>query len=151
MKKISSNKTKKWEIENLPLLASFVIIVACFIVTLTKLSTIKPETLLPKPTPVCTESPDTFSGIGARLEQIKDKVYIQEIILGSPAEINKILPGDVIYRVDDTPVVGVEDAVSRIRGIAGSSVRLILYRGNLRLDKTMVRENIVDEKTTICK
>jgi carboxyl-terminal processing protease len=85
------------------------------------------------------------------LEQIENKVYIQEVIPNSPAEVNEIMPGDIIYRVDETPVVDVADAVLRIRGDVGTSVNLILYRGNLRLDKTVVRENVTDEKTIICK
>lgn len=157
MKKRTPSKiteTARWEIQNLPLLAGFVLITACFILTLTKLSAVKPKTTFvdpvnvtgPEPSPACVPPADVFSGIGARLEQVKDKVYIMEVIPGSPAEKNKIMPGDVIYRVDETPVVDVNDAVSRIRGEVGLPVRLVLYRGNLRLDKTIVRENIIDEK-----
>jgi len=157
MKKRSIPKTTKaaqWEMQNLPLLAGFVLIVSCFILALTTLSSVKPETVLvtpqnsvnPEPSPICTQSSEIFSGIGARLEQVDVKVYIKEIIPGSPAEKNGIMPGDVIYRVDSTPVVDVDEAVSKIRGEVDVPVRLVLYRGNLRLDKTIVRENITDEK-----
>jgi len=159
-----SQSTILWQQENLPLLAGFVIIAACFILTLTKLSSVTPQatSVIPieeteqltqqiEPVTDCVPSPEVFSGIGARLEQISDKVYIQELISGSPAEINEIVPGDVIYRVDDTPVVDVNDAVTRIRGEVGVPVRLILYRGNLRLDKTIVRGTITDDQTIICK
>jgi len=148
MKKRTTPKTTKasqWEMQNLPLLAGFVLIASCFILTLTKLSSVKPEAV-PESTPVCTKSTEVFSGIGARLEQVGTKVYIKETIPLSPAEKNEIMPGDVIYRVDSTPVVDVNDAVSRIRGEVGAPVRLVLYRGNLRFDKTIVRENITDEK-----
>jgi hypothetical protein len=158
MKKQSVSKTVQWEKENLPLLAGFVIIVSCFVMTLTKLSAIGPETVTTnhslvnaEPTPACTTSPEVFSGIGARLEQTKSKVYVLEVIPDSPAEKGKIMPGDALFQVDSAPVVDVDDAVSRIRGSAGTSVRLVLYRGNLRLDKTLVRENITDAKTLICQ
>jgi len=159
-----SQSTILWQQENLPLLAGFVIISACFILTLAKLSSVTPQTTSvslaeeteqfsqqSEPTADCVPSPEVFSGIGARLEQINNKVYVQELISGSPAEINEIVPGDVIYRVDDTPVVDVNDAVTRIRGEVGVPVRLILYRGNLRLDKTIVRGTITDDQTIICK
>jgi len=154
-----SPDTIQWEKQNLPLIASFVIIAACFVIALAKLSVIKPKTVYvnsvniteAQPSPVCNPSPDVFSGIGARLEQVNSKIYIQEVIPGSPAEKNEIMSGDVVYRVDNTPVVDVNDAVSRIRGEVGAPVRLVLYRENLRLDKTIVRENITDEKTIICK
>ena len=148
MKKRTSNKTTKaaqWEMQNLPLLAGFVLIVSCFILTLTNLSSIKPEAV-PESSPACVQSREIFPGIGARLEQVGTKVYIKEIIPLSPAEKNEIMPGDVIYLVDSTPVVDVNDAVSRIRGEVDVPVRLVLYRGNLRFDKTIVRENITDEK-----
>ena len=155
-----SQSTILWQKENLPLLAGFVIIAACFVLALVKLSAISPqvvpETVLPptqqtEPIVECAPSPEVFSGIGARLEQINNKVYVQELISGSPAEINEIVPGDVIYRVDDTPVVDVNDAVTRIRGEVGVPVRLILYRGNLRLDKTIVRGMITDEQNMLCQ
>jgi len=174
MKKHSTPKSKKsvvrssgaalWEIQNLPLLAGFVIISACFVLTLNKLSSVRPKAItvnsqeitnqsLPveEPVPTCIPSPEVFSGIGARLEQVESKIYIQKIISGSPAEKNEIMPGDVIYRIEDTPVVDINDAVSRIRGEPGTSVRLILYRGNLRLDKTVIRESITDDKALICQ
>ncbi|MFA5827748.1 MAG: PDZ domain-containing protein [Candidatus Shapirobacteria bacterium] len=156
---VLSQETIQWQRQNIPLLAGFVIIAACFVLTLTKLSAVKPEPIAANPSPPidtqsvsdCTPSPDIFSGIGVRLEQVENKVRVQKTIPGSPAEKNDILSGDVIYRVDETPVVDVNDAVARIRGEIGVPVRIILYRNNLRLDKTIVRDNIVDEENLICR
>lgn len=77
------------------------------------------------------ETKGDFVGIGAELGLTKDKkVMIIEPIDGSPAKKKGVLPGDVIVRVDDKPVVGlnIDQVIERIRGEAGTPVGLTLLR-----------------------
>jgi carboxyl-terminal processing protease len=87
-----------------------------------------------------------FSGIGAYLEQDGDYITITSPIKGSPAFRAGLLTGDRILEVDGESMVGVgsDVAVSKIRGAAGTSVKLKIERPSQRLTFTitLVRENI---------
>src|SRR5476649_1894854 len=86
-----------------------------------------------------------FGGIGAELANDGGRVKIIAPIEDTPAALAGIRPGDIIERVDGKPVDGMNlgQAVERIRGPAGTSVRLTLARGSeSRFDVDLKREII---------
>lgn len=79
-----------------------------------------------------------YEGIGAQLGLDKDKtLIIQTPIDGSPAKEAGILPGDKIIAINgiDTYGMSINDAVSKIRGPANTTVTLSLYRDSFEKPK----------------
>ncbi len=72
-----------------------------------------------------------FEGIGAALEKRKENLLITEVLKGLPAAQSGLLPGDVIVKVDDKLVEDetVWEAVMRIRGEKGTTVKIEVFRG----------------------
>jgi len=72
-----------------------------------------------------------FGGIGAELTRDGGRVKVIAPIDDTPAARAGVRPGDVIQRVGGEPVDGIDlsDVVEKIRGPAGSTVRLTLVRG----------------------
>ncbi|OGH79758.1 MAG: hypothetical protein A3G08_03765 [Candidatus Magasanikbacteria bacterium RIFCSPLOWO2_12_FULL_47_9b] len=88
-----------------------------------------------------------FEGIGAEIG-VKDKqIIILAPLPSSPAEQAGLRPGDMVLAIDEKETFGMtlEEAVSRIRGPKGTSVRLSIVREDA-LDKT---RNIVITRNTI--
>ncbi|MDB5411005.1 MAG: peptidase [Rhodospirillales bacterium] len=86
-----------------------------------------------------------FGGIGAELANDGGRVKIIAPIEDTPAAQAGIRPGDIIERVDGKPVDGLNlgEAVEKIRGPAGTTVRLTLSRGSdSRFDLDLKREII---------
>ncbi len=80
-----------------------------------------------------TDSLDgTFSGIGAEIAIKNDRLVVVSPLVGSPAKAAGLLPGDVIVKINDesTDEMAIDQAVSKIRGPAGSEVRITIIRGN---------------------
>ncbi|MCG8424607.1 MAG: carboxypeptidase regulatory-like domain-containing protein [Proteobacteria bacterium] len=71
-----------------------------------------------------------LAGIGAMLAAGEDGLIIQQVIEGGGARDAGLIPGDVILAVDGGKVldIGFQGAIQRIRGPAGSSVRLTVRR-----------------------
>ncbi len=88
----------------------------------------------------------TLTGIGAELILDGGAVTVVAPLRGSPAERVGLLPDDIIAEVDGQKVDGLtlDDVVSRIRGKKGTTVTLLVYRGdNMRpLTLSIVREDI---------
>lgn len=77
------------------------------------------------------ENEGNFVGIGAQLDvNKKQQVFIKEPLPDSPAYKAGVKSGDVILKVDDKPVAGLEidGVVQRIRGEEGTKVKLTLLR-----------------------
>lgn len=74
-----------------------------------------------------------FEGIGATVEIRDGRLLIVAPEPGRPAERAGLLPGDHISHVDGKPTEGltVEEAVSRIRGPKGTTVKLTIIRQGL--------------------
>lgn len=74
----------------------------------------------------------TFSGIGAEIAIKNDRLVVVSPLSGSPAEAAGIKPGDYIVKINDesTTEMAVGEAVSKIRGPAGSEVRITIVRAN---------------------
>ncbi len=73
-----------------------------------------------------------YYGIGAYISQDQVSGYpmISGVIKNTPAEEAGLLAGDVIYKVNDEAAAGLslDEVVSRVRGEAGTTVHLTIYR-----------------------
>ena len=67
-----------------------------------------------------------FEGVGMTVEEIERGLRVLTVYDGSPADRGGLKPGDVITHVDGRPIAGQssEESTTRIKGPAGSSVRL---------------------------
>lgn len=86
-----------------------------------------------------------FTGIGARLEKDGDYIIVETPLQGYPAEKAGLKAKDVIIKIDGQDAVGLTtaEAVKRIRGEAGTTVKLSIVRGTTeQLEFAIVREKI---------
>ncbi len=87
----------------------------------------------------------TFSGIGAELSRENDTIVIIAPIAGFPAEKAGLKPKDIIVEVNDESAydLTVSEAVKKIRGPAGTKVKLKVVReGQAPIDVEITRETI---------
>jgi len=86
-----------------------------------------------------------FGGIGAELARDGGRIKVIAPIDDSPASRAGIRPGDTIERVDGETVDGLDlnEVVERIRGPAGSNVRLTLGRGTAQPFDLELRRDII--------
>ena len=89
-----------------------------------------------------------LEGIGAEVEQAGDYVRIVSPIPGSPAEAIGIRPGDLIVKVDDTDITGMDYllVVKMVRGPAGTKVHLTIQREG---ETQLLEFDIVRAKITL--
>ena len=89
---------------------------------------------------------EEFGGLGLEVMMEDGLVKVVSPIDDTPAARAGLLSGDLITRIDDTPVKGLtlKEAVDKMRGTAKSSVRLLIERGANKDFKeyTIVREII---------
>ena len=87
-----------------------------------------------------------FVGIGIEMAMEDGLVKVVSPIEGSPAFRVGLKPGDLITRIDDTPVKGlsVDQAVKRMRGDPNTKVNLTVFRKleNRSFPVTIIREEI---------
>ena len=87
-----------------------------------------------------------FVGIGIEMGMEDGVVKVVSPIEGSPAFRAGLKPGDLITRIDDTPVKGmtVDQAVKRMRGDPATKVVLTVYRKleGRSFPVTIIREEI---------
>ncbi len=88
-----------------------------------------------------------YCGIGAQVMQDKETGLISVVLPfeGNPAAEAGILPGDIIYKVAGEEVTG-EDltaVVAKMKGEAGTTVDLQLYRDGDYIDITIKRQEII--------
>ncbi|MFB0537703.1 MAG: S41 family peptidase [Anaerolineae bacterium] len=88
-----------------------------------------------------------FEGIGAVVNMLPNgRLIIVEPLPGRPAAQAGVQQGDLVLQVDDTPIQNMTliEAVSLIRGPAGTTVRLTILRRGVRepFEVTIVRERI---------
>ncbi len=89
----------------------------------------------------------SFEGIGAVVNMLPNgRLIIVEPLPGRPAARAGIQRGDLVLKVDDTPIQNMTllEAVSLIRGPAGTTVRLTILRRGVKepFEVTVVRERI---------
>jgi carboxyl-terminal processing protease len=80
-----------------------------------------------------------FEGVGMNVEQDKRGLKVLRVFEGSPAERARIRRGDFILGVNGRSIAGVnsEVATSRIKGPAGTSVRLRVFTPGEERDRTV--------------
>lgn len=87
----------------------------------------------------------SFVGIGAHVELTEDKlVRVVAPIKGSPAYEAGLLPGDVIYQVDDTTLgtLTLQEAVRLIKGEEGTKVKIYIRRDSESLMFELTRARV---------
>lgn len=91
-----------------------------------------------------------FEGIGAELGKVDGVLTILGVINDSPAQKNGIKSGDMILRVNDDDMAGltVGQAVKKIRGARGTSVRLTIVRDGQSQEVTLMRDTISTPSVT---
>jgi carboxyl-terminal processing protease len=103
--------------------------------------------LSPKETQILQEQTEgEYSGIGASLQKKNGGLLITGVFDGSPAKAAGLGPGDVIVAVDGETTEGeaLEASVSRIKGKAGTEVRLTVRKKGAddEVDVTLTRKKI---------
>jgi carboxyl-terminal processing protease len=89
-----------------------------------------------------SDSHGEFTGIGAELTREDNHPKILSPIDDTPAALAGIKPGDVILRIDGAPTdsMTLKDAVDKLRGAAGTKVRMTILRaGKKPFDITVTR------------
>jgi carboxyl-terminal processing protease len=86
----------------------------------------------------------SFSGIGAELVKEGEYITVVSPISGSPAEKAGIKSKDIIFSINGEDAIGMEvdAAVNKIRGEAGTNVKLVIVRGQEKIDLDIKREQI---------
>ena len=84
------------------------------------------------------------TGIGAQVEYVDGILTIVSPIKGSPAEAAGLKPGDQVLKVDGDPLSGLSfmDAVGKVRGPKGSTVKLSIRRNGVEIDFDVIRDII---------
>ena len=89
-----------------------------------------------------------YTGIGMLVTADEDgRLLVLRVFSDSPARQSGILPGDVILTADGAPVSAetseiMNEAVSRIKGEAGTNVELEILRKNERMRISVERRNV---------
>jgi carboxyl-terminal processing protease len=86
----------------------------------------------------------SFEGIGAELGKEEANIVIISPIAGSPAEKAGLKPRDILVQVDGESAsdITISEAVKRIRGKAGTDVKLTLARDGQKVEVTITRAQI---------
>jgi carboxyl-terminal processing protease len=85
-----------------------------------------------------------FQGVGMSVHPVKQGLVITDVFAGAPAKKAGLRAGDIITRVNGVSIagVGINTAVDRITGPAGTKVRLTLKRGKKVRTVSVVRAKI---------
>lgn len=91
-----------------------------------------------------------FSGIGAELDKKDGQLVVVSTIDNAPAQKAGIKAGDAIAKVNDEDATtwSVEQAVSKIRGDKGTTVKLSIVRDGKLQDISIVRDEITTPSVT---
>lgn len=89
-------------------------------------------------------------GVGAEISIINGKVTITAVLAGDPALKAGLLSGDVITSINDKSTAGMtlEQAVAKIRGDVGTTVKITVDRGGTTKDYTVTRQTITSPSVT---
>jgi len=90
------------------------------------------------------------AGIGAEIGIRSDRPTILRVLTGNPAEKAGLQAGDVIAAVNDQPSLDwdADKTAGEIRGEAGTTVKLVVARGDETLDFTVTRAQINNPSVT---
>lgn len=86
----------------------------------------------------------TFTGIGAELGMRGEDLVVKSPVVDSPAEKAGVRAGDIIVSInkEDSTGLSVEEAVTKIRGEAGTDVTIGFVRSGSVVDITITRAEI---------
>ncbi|MDH3619898.1 MAG: S41 family peptidase [Gammaproteobacteria bacterium] len=86
----------------------------------------------------------SYTGIGIEVDEVGGNVMVVTPIAGSPAARSGIRSGDQIIAVNEVPVEphNLQDTIGRLRGHAGSTVKISILRDNEIVDHEMRRQII---------
>lgn len=86
-----------------------------------------------------------YQGIGAELGQKDNQLIIVAPLDGSPAKAAGLLPGDKILSIEDEMTIGmsITEAVAKIRGDAGTEVKLTIQTGADAPREVALRRDII--------
>lgn len=89
-------------------------------------------------------------GIGALIGLKKDQITIMRVIDDNPAIKAGLLAGDTVLKINDQSTSGwsVDKAVGKIRGDAGTTVKLTIQRGSETKDYTITRAIVNNPSVT---
>lgn len=88
----------------------------------------------------------TFSGIGAEIAVKNGRLVVVAPLEGSPAKAAGLRSGDRILAIagEDTTDMSVDEAVSKIRGEAGSKVKLNIASGNGSPKEVEITRSVIE-------
>jgi len=86
----------------------------------------------------------SYTGIGIEVDRSDERIWVITPIAGSPAARSGIRSGDEIIAVDGQAIDAdsLQEAIERLRGHAGSKVRLTIRRDDKAIDYEMRRQVI---------
>jgi len=92
----------------------------------------------------------SVTGIGAEVGAKDSRVIIVAPLAGSPADKAGLKAQDIILTIDgvDTTNMDLNTAVTKIRGNAGTTVKLQIQRGDQKLDFTITRATVETKSVT---
>jgi len=87
---------------------------------------------------------DVGAGIGVEIGQRDGYVKVLRTTPDNPARKAGVLAGDIIYKADDEDIsmLTVEEVAKKLRGAAGTKVKLTIVRGNEEKTFELTRETI---------
>jgi len=93
-----------------------------------------------------SQADQIYAGIGVEVRAVEEGLILTAVFPQSPAAEKKLAPGDRIVAVDGESIAGepIEQVVTRIRGVPGTSVRLRILRPllNEEMEVALTREEI---------
>lgn len=89
-------------------------------------------------------------GVGAQVGVRNEQVTLLRILDDTPAQKAELLAGDIVETINDESTSGltVDDAVAKIRGEVGTTVKLGIVRGGARHEVSITREIITSPSVT---
>ena len=83
-----------------------------------------------------------FQGIGAEVESVDGNITVVSPIVDSPAEAAGLQPGDILRAADGVELTGMDlmEAVSLVRGPAGTAVTLLIERNGDQFEVEITRD-----------
>jgi len=100
--------------------------------------------LQPAPNREFQDDPPRFEGVGMTLRPEPTRIVVQVVNEGSPAERAGVRAGDVIVTIEGAPAgADLQNVVSRIRGPAGTPVRLGFERDGRPLELVLRRKSLL--------
>ena len=89
-------------------------------------------------------SGDVGAGIGVEIAQRNGYVTVMRTTENNPARKAGVLAGDIIYKADDEDIssLSVEEVAKKLRGEAGTKVKLTVIRDGKEISFDLVRETI---------